>query len=158
VQYIDQNEISNSGIEADIYGVMGEFIVYNIGFNLAYNRSLKNKGKDSFAGFGGGALFTNMDTMILNEITRDRDSKSIVTGLSYDINNLSFLYAYGSFRGDPNSLSEKAHIVEQNMGVEYNYNDEFVGYLIYVKSDDKYTINATDSDFKHIRVMVNYNF
>ncbi len=158
LQYLDQSELSNSQVDSSIYGVMAEIITYNLGFNIAYNRSFSDKEKGSFSGFGGGTLFTNMDTMILDEITYDRDAGAIVTGVSYEINNFAFLYAYGNFKGKINSLDQKEHIVEQDMGIEYNFNDEFVAYVIYVKSQDKQNNIPTDFDFEHVRVMANYNF
>jgi hypothetical protein len=158
LQYLEQSELSNSGVESSIYGIMAEIITHNFGINIAYNRSFSNNAKGIFSGFGGGALFTNMDSMILDEITHDRDAGAIVTGLSYEVNNFAFLYAYGNFKGKSNSTDQKEHIVEQDMGVEYNFNDEFVAYVIYVKSQDKQSKIPTDYDFDHVRVMANYNF
>lgn len=158
LQYLEQSELSSSGVESSIYGVIAEIITHNIGFNIAYNRSFSSKGKGSFSGFGGGSLFTNMDTMILDDITYDRDAGAIVTGISYEIDNFAFLYAYGNFKGKANSINQKEHIVEQDMGVEYNFNDEFIAYLIYVNSKDEQNHLTSDSDFEHIRVMANYNF
>jgi hypothetical protein len=148
IQYLNQRENAQSGIKSDIYGAMVELITYNIGFNFAYNRSSKHSGKKSFSGFGGGALFTNMDTMILDEIADDRDAEAFVAGLSYEINNFAFLCAYGTYEGDKNSLNDEEDIKELNSGVEYNFNDEFVAYFIYVKNDD----------LSHVRLMANYNF
>ncbi|MCW9067841.1 MAG: OprD family outer membrane porin, partial [Sulfurimonas sp.] len=119
-QYLSQSEISNSGEEASIYGLLAEFSAYDLGVSLAYNHSQKQSGKTSFSGFGGGTLFSNMDIMILDEITADRDSRAIVAGLSYEIGDLTLTYAYGDFDGDADSIGDKANVVEQDIGFEYS--------------------------------------
>lgn len=158
VQYLNESELKDSGIEADIYGAMVEFVAYDLGFNLAYNQSNKKTDKTSFSGFGGGCLYTSMDTMIIDEITEDRDATAIVAGLSYALGDFNFLYAYGDFSGDKNSLGDKAHIVEQDIGFEYSFNDEFLVAAIYVLEEDKESSVKTDSDWDRMQVMVNYNF
>ena len=158
IQYLNETEISNSGIEANIFGALFEYTLKDLTFGFAYNTSAKEKGKSSFSGFGGGTLFTNMDTMILDEITQDREASSYVGGVSYALGDFSLLYAYGNFKGENDSLGDKEHIVEQDIGVEYNYNDELVAYIMYVASEDKLNSLSTDNDWNHLRVMVNYNF
>jgi len=158
VQYLNEGELDNSGVKADIYGVMAEFVAYDLGFNIAYNSSSKQTAKESFSGFGGGSLFTSMDTMILDGITADRDASSVVAGLSYAIGDFNLLYAYGDFKGDADSTGVKEHIIEQDMGFEYNLNDEFVVSAIYVMEEDKENSAKTDSDWNRAQVMLNYNF
>ncbi len=158
VQYLNESELDNSGIKADIYGVMAEFVAYDLGLNIAYNSSLKHTAKESFSGFGGGSLFTSMDTMIIDEIAIDRDASAVVAGLSYAIGDFNLLYAYGDFSGDADSNGVKAHIVEQDMGFEYNLNDEFVVSAIYVMQEDRENSAKTDNDWNRVQIMLNYNF
>ena len=158
VQYLNESQLDASGIEANIYGAMVEFVAYDLGFNLAYNRSYKKTNKESFSGTGGGVMFTSMDTMIIDEITKDRDTSAVVAGLSYAIGNSNLLYAYGDFDGDKNSIGEKMHIVEQNMGFEYNVNDKFVVAAIYVIEEDRQNSLKTEDDFNRLQVMINYTF
>ncbi len=155
-QYLNESEIDASGIDANIYGGMLEFVAYGLGLNIAYNKA--DKTKESFSGLGGGILFTNMDTMILDEIAVDRDAYAVVSGISYSYENFNFLYAYGSFKGDADSSQEKAHIIEQDIGFEYSVNEEFLVAAIYVISEDKQTTQKTDYDWDRAQVMVNYNF
>jgi hypothetical protein len=155
-QYLKESELNESGIDTDIYGGLLEFVAYDIGLNIAYNKA--DKTKESFSGVGGGRLFTSMDTMILDEIAVDRDAYAIVSGVSYSYADFNFLYAYGSFKGDPNSSQEKAHIVEQDIKCEYNVNDKFLVALLYVISEDKQNSIKTDYDWDRAQVMVNYNF
>ena len=158
LQYLHETELDNSGFGADIYGAMLEFVAYDIGFNLAYNKADKKTGLESFSGNGGGSMFTSMDTMIIDDITQDREVNAYVAGISYSIDDVGFLYAYGDFDGDADSLNVKAHIVEQDIGFEYNMNDEFLVSAIYVLSEDKEFNAKTTNDWNRIQVMVNYNF
>ncbi len=158
VQYLKESEVDNSGIEADIYGVMGEVASSGFSLSLAYNKSSKQRGKTSFSGFGGGTLFTNMDTMIIDEITEDRDAEAVVVGVAYELNNFTLSYSYGDFKGDADTTGAKAHIVEQDIGVDYAPNDNLsVGAILTI---DKNKEDATSTDFndKNFRVLVSYNF
>jgi hypothetical protein len=154
-QYLYQSEIDNSGIEATIIGALVEVVVSNIGFNLAINQSYKHKGKSSFTGIGGGALFTNLDTIGLDVISADRDSRAIVAGVSYEYKNFGCTYAYGDFSGDEDSIGDNEHIIEQDIGASYNLNDEFVVGLIYSLYDDKENLAQ---DWNRGQVILNYNF
>ena len=154
-QYLYQSEIDNSGIEASIIGALVEVVVSNIGFNLAINQSYKHEGKSSFTGIGGGALFTNLDTMGLDVISADRDSRAIVAGVSYEYKNFGCTYAYGDFSGDEDSIGDNEHIIEQDIGASYNLNDEFVVGLIYSLYDDK---ENSAQDWNRGQVILNYNF
>ena len=154
-QYLKESELSGSGTSASIYGALIELVAYDIGLNIAVNKSEKQTGKESFSGFGGGALFTNMDTMIIDEITLDREALSYVLGIVYSYDDIELLYAYGDFNGAANSSGVKEHIVEQNIGIGYNFNEEFVVGAIYVKQDDK--IDPSNS-WNRFQVALNYNF
>ena len=46
LQYLNENELDNSGYEADIYGALVEFVAYDIGFNIAYNKANKKSNKN----------------------------------------------------------------------------------------------------------------
>jgi hypothetical protein len=158
MQYLSEIEVNNSGVEADIYGVLIEGVAYGIGINIAYNQASAKDGKRSFSGIGGGTMYTSMDTMIIDEITEDRDANALVLGLVYSISDWNFLYAHGSFVGEANSLGEKAHIVEQDMGFEYDVNDEFVIAAIYVIQEDLETSAKTANDWSRAQLMVKYDF
>lgn len=158
VQYLRESELSNSGYEASIYGGLVELVAYGAGINLAYNKSDKIDGKKSFSGIGGGYMYTSMDTMIIDEITEDRDARAIVASLVYDIGNWELLYAYGDFSGDENSAGQKVHIVEQDISLTFNVTDEFVIAAIYVKEDDQENTIKTEYDWDRVQVMVKYDF
>jgi hypothetical protein len=158
VQYLTQDELDNSGVESDIYGAMAELVVYGLGLNIAYNKSLKKDNKQSFSGFGGGTLFTNMDSMILDTITADRDADVVVSGISYEIGDFNFLYAYGNFKGDVNSLGDKEHIVEQDIGLNYSHNENFNISALYNRNNDKLNSGSNDGNWDNFRVLMSYNF
>ena len=158
VQYLNEREVDKSGIKANIYGAMAEVETHGFDFTLAYNKSSKEKGKTTFSGFGGGTLFTSMDTMILDEITEDRDAKALVGGISYTLNDFTLSYAYGDFKGDADSRGTKAHITEQDIGLEYSYNDNLSISASYIIDDNKEDATSTDFNDKNFRVLVSYNF
>lgn len=126
---------------------------------MAYNNSSKKEGKGSFSGFGGGTLFTSMDTMILDEITNDRNAEAVAFGLSYEIDRLVLMYAYGDFSGDADTLGDKAHVVEQNIGAEYTViEDKLFVRAIYVEQEDKESLVKTDNDWSRLELAVSYSF
>ena len=158
LQYLNEKELSESAIGADIYGALVEVTAYDVGMILAYNKSVKKVGRNSFSGFGGGALFTSMNTMIVDEIADDRAVGAYVAGASYSIGDFGFLYAYGDFDGGNNGANVQARIVEQDMGFEYNVNEELLVSAIYVLSEDKESSPKTGYDWQRAQVMLNYNF
>lgn len=159
VQYLNESEISSSATKANIYGALAELSAYGFTFGAAYNKSNRKAGKESFSGFGGGALFTSMDTMILNEITYDRDAEAVVGNISYEIDKLTFSYSYGDFDGDADGFGDRAHIVEQNIGAEYSViKDKLLVRAIYAVQNDKESVAKTDNDWSRFQLMVAYSF
>jgi len=158
-QYLNQREAHDSGIDSSIYGVMAELVIYeDFSISAAYNNSKKHSGKGSFSGFGGGTLYTNMDSMIIDAITLDRDIKATVAGVTYSIGDFGFMYAYGDFDGDANSFGDKEHIIEQNLGFEYKANEELTIAAIYVKNNDKENNGSNGGNWENIRAFASYSF
>lgn len=155
VQYLHESEIGDSGVSASIYGALFEFVLYDIGFNIAFNKSQKNADRESFSGFGGGALFTNMDTMIIDEIAKDREALAYVAGVSYRYGDLEFLYAYGDFLGERDSSDTLAHISEQNIGLGYSFSEKFVAGVLYVIEKD---FQDSANNWNRAQVALSYNF
>ncbi|MCF6308930.1 MAG: OprD family outer membrane porin [Sulfurimonas sp.] len=157
-QYLNENEISNSGTEASIYGVMAELLAYNVGFTLAYNDSSRKAGKETFSGFGGGTLFTSMDTLILNDIAVDRDVRVVVAGISYEFDDISIFYAYGDSDGGADGLGVKAHNTEYDIGFEYTISDELIINAVYTIHEDKENLAKTDFYWDRFYLILAYNF
>ena len=153
-QYLKETEVENSGIEAKIYGASVALETNTFGLNLAYNKSTKIETKASFSGFGGGAMFTSMDYMIIDEITLDSDAQAIVIGASYAISDFDFSFAYGNFTSEDSSAT-KAHIVEQDIALEYIVYDNIVATAIYVDFADK---ENSANDWKQTRLMIGFDF
>lgn len=158
-QYLNQSESDNSGIDSSIYGAMAEFVMFeDFALSAAYNKSKKQALKGSFSGFGGGTLYTNMDSMIIDAITADRDVQAVVAGLTYTYNDFGFMYAYGDFDGDADSTGAKEHIVEQDIGLEYTPNENLTIAAIYTKNKDKENSGSNGGDWENVRALVSYSF
>ena len=158
-QYLSESEQEASNTKANICGALVELEYDKLSASLAYNRSEKHAGKKSFSGFGGGTLFTSMDTMILDEITEDREAYATVFGLGYSpLDSLSLSYAYGDFKGKANSAATSEHITEQDIALEYAFSDEFNLAAIYVISRDKENSAKTAYDWDRAQVMLTYDF
>lgn len=159
VQYLNESEISSSATKANIYGAMTELSAYGFTLGVAYNNSRKNENSVSFSGFGGGTLFTSMDTMILDEITYDRDAEAVVGSIGYEIDDLTLTYAYGDFNGDADGFGNRAHVVEQNIGAEYSViKDKLLVRAIYAVQKDKESVAKTENDWSRLEFMVAYSF
>ena len=152
VQYLQEEELKSSGVESTIYGTLVECIIYDIGLNISYNRALQKLDKKSFAGFGGGTLFTSMDTITLDLLAQDENAQAIATGLTYNYKKFQFLYAYGDFSSD------SKHIAEQDITAQYNINDEFLVATIYSIESDLKQQQKTDDDWNRLQILINYNF
>jgi hypothetical protein len=158
VQFLKEDELSKSGYDADIYGGMLELVIGGLGVNFAYDTTDTSNKKQIFSGTGGGTLYTGLDTMTLDVIAVDRRAQAFVSGISYNYDNLNFLYAYGAFLGDKDSNDVKAYIVEQNIGFEYNVNEEFIVSAIYVLEEDRHSRVKTENDWNRAQLMIHYNF
>jgi len=157
-QYLNQSENDNSGVESRVYGGMAELVLGNIGFNIAYDKSNKQKNKRIFSGFGGGTMYTSMDNMIIENIAQDRDAYATVGGISYAVNkNFNFLYAYGDFHGNANSAGVSEHIIEHNIGFEYTKKSITIA-SIYTKQEDKDNTGVNNGDWSNIRILGSYSF
>ena len=164
-QYLTENDQKkdgvNSEIEGSILGAMVEAKFYNITTTLAYDKVSVKDGKSIFEGFGGGASYTNLDTMTAGALHDGTygDGNSYKFGLSYEIADFTIFGAYGDYRADAIAGGVKAHVTEMNFGLEYEYNDgEADIALIYVVGRDKESSTKTEFDNDRIQVVLNYNF
>jgi hypothetical protein len=157
-QFLSEDELANSGYDADIYGTMLEFAFDGIELKFAYNTTDTSQKRQTFSGTGGGTLYTSLDTMTLDNIAIDRKAQAIVSAISYNYDNLNLFYAYGSFLGEKNSDGIKAYIVEHNIGLEYNVNKKFIVSAIYVVEEDRQNRVKTENDWTRAQLMIHYNF
>ena len=158
VQFLNENELSNSNYDTNVYGGLLELTTGGFGVNFAYNSCDASNGKKVFLGLGGGAFFTSMDTMTIDVVAEDRKVQALVSTISYDYNNFNLLYAYGDFNGNKNSQNIKAHIVEQDITLEYNINDKFIVSGVYVLKEDRQNSVKTENDWNRAQLKVEYNF
>jgi len=98
--------------------------------------------------------------MILDNFTQDRDVTATVASISYVLGTFHMLYAYGDFKGDADGLDVKEHLIEQNIGAEYHFNNEFTSSIIYVIDDYKEGDSAATGieEQTSLRFMMTYNF
>lgn len=158
VQYLNQSELDGSNIKANIYGGSVKVDVDDFNLGIAYNKSIRQKGKHSFSGYGGGTLYTSMDTMILNEITHDRDAQATVASLSYQFLDCNFLYAYGEFKGGADSFGVKEHITTHNIVVQYTTKRGLTFSSVYIYHKNKEDSMSTFYNDSNFRVFASYNF
>lgn len=158
IQYINQSQVNNSGVEANIYGALEELAVYGATINVAYSKSLENIDKKSFSGFGGGVLYTSMNIMILDVIAQDREADAFMAMINYNLFGADIYYAYTNFIGGKNSLGKEEHIVERDIGVNYAFNDNFELVSVYVIEEDFKSSVKTPNDWERFQVMLRYTF
>lgn len=158
LEYLNEKQVNSSGVEADIYGALAELSVYDIAFNIAYNKSLKNTGKRSFSGLGGGTLYTSVNVMIMDVIAQDREVDAFMAMVNYNLFGADIYYAYADFSGGKNSSAIKEHIVEQNIGLDYSMNDRFDLTSVYVIAEDLENYTKSSNDFERFQMMLRYRF
>jgi len=164
-QYLTENDQKkdgiNSDIEGSIIGAMVEAKFYNLTTTLAYDKVSVKDGKSIFEGFGGGASYTNLDTVTAGALHDGSygDGSSYMLGLSYEVAGFTIFGAYGDYKADAIGGGDKAHVSEMNFGLEYEYSDgEADIALIYVVGKDRESSAKTEFDNDRIQVVLNYNF
>jgi hypothetical protein len=156
LQYLNENELQHSNISADIFGVSARLKIQHLRLGIAYDRAVVARGKESFSGFGGGTLFTSMDTTILDNIAQDRNAYAIVPNIGYNFNKISLYYAYGAFLADENSAGEKSHIIEQNVKLTFRPYEHWRLSALFVTYDN--LNNTSDPSWKRLQFLIAYKF
>ncbi len=161
LQYSNQSEKENSGIEGTLFGAMVE--VGFSGFTLAgaYNTLDIDAGKEYFGGFGGGVGFVNMDEMTAGTFTVSQSGEGFKVGIAYDFSEVGFdgfavSYDYGNFKGD---IINEAN--EQNFILSYANGKTWDAELIYTSLEDvnqDFGENESDGGFSRVLTRINYNF
>ncbi len=158
VQYINESELKNSGISANVYGAMIGLISHGIDIFVAYNKAIIPKHKQSFSAFGGGSLYTSMDTMILDNIAIDRDAYAYVFSASYTFHNINFIYAQGYFLGHDNSVGVKANITEQDIRLQYQLNNKTTISTMAIFDNNLQNPNDVSTNWVRAETYISYNF
>lgn len=165
LQYANQSEKDNSGIEGTLYGAKVELVFSGITLGAAYNTLDVDDGKEYFGGFGGGVGFVNMDETTAGTFTVSQGADSYKLAIVYDfaeigVDGLTAEYHYGHGEGNKNH-----EIDEQNFIVSYANNNNWDIEAIYSTIDDKLKDfgedangNPSDSGFDRLLVRANYNF
>lgn len=142
--------------DAQTYGISVETNFTEIGVTVlaAYNQDNGDTGAVGLS-LGGGPFFTSMEDQTLDVM--ETAGRAWIIGAGYDfgklgIDNLTFGFAYGSFKADDSSLYESREI---DSVLEYNFNDKITASAAYAIVDFK--VNGM-KDYDQFRVIANYNF
>ena len=161
LQYANQSEKENSGIDGELFGAMLEVSFSSLTLSGAYNSLNVEANKDYFGGFGGGVGFVNMDEMTAGTFSISQSGEGYKVGVAYDfsqlgVNGLSLSYNYGNFKGD---IIHKAH--EQNFVLAYAHSSNWDAEIIYTSLEDvnkDFGEDETDGGFDRVLTRFNYNF
>jgi len=161
LQFANQSEIDNSGIDGTLYGAMAEFGYKGITLGIAYDKVDVDDDSIYFAGFGGGVSFVGMFEMSAATLASYEDIDAYKTTIGYDFSHvgfdgLSMSFDYGDFKGDNNHEAK-----EYNFTLAYESNTNWDIEIVYDKIDDEYqNLSEDGTDFSLDRVLVraNYNF
>jgi hypothetical protein len=95
--------------------------------------------------------------MIIDDITDNANAKAITASVLYDFKGFNLLYAYGDFNTIANNNTEKIHIVEQNIGLEYSL-DENIAFSVVcvIRKNEKSIVDG--ENFNNYRLMTSYSF
>ncbi len=165
LQYANQSERSNSGIDATLFGAMAELGFAGVTLGAAYDTLNVDDGKGYFGGFGGGVGFVNMDEMTAGTFIVSQGADAFKVGIAYDFaeigaDGFTTEYNYGRFEGDKHSSAS-----EQDFYLTYAHGETWdveVTYAI-IKDVDKdigedVSGNPADGGFDRLLVRANYNF
>ena len=166
VQFANQSELDNSGIEGMLYGAMAELHYADLSIGLAYDKVNVDNDSAYFGGFGGGVGYVNMFEMTAGVLASFEDIDAWKLSLGYDfsslgLNGLSTTFDYGDFKGE-NDREAK----EYNFTLAYAPSDSWNVEAVYDKIDDVYH-NLLEDDQTHARldysldrllVRANFNF
>jgi hypothetical protein len=165
VQFANQSEIDNSGIDSMLYGAMIEFGYKGLNLSVAYDKVDVEDNSAYFGGFGGGVGYVNMFEMTAGALATFEDIDAFKYSIGYDFSSLgceglSMTFDYGDFEGENNHEAK-----EYNFTLAYAPSSQWDLEIVYDKIDDVHhnlreTPNATHIDFSLDRVLVraNYNF
>jgi hypothetical protein len=150
MQYANQSEIDNSGIDASLYGAMVEFGYHGLSLSVAYDKVDVDSGSSYFGGFGGGVGYVNMYETTAASLAENSSVESYKLAIAYEFNSdLNIGFEYGNFKNDA-----KDEIDEYDFIVEYNINDSLSIDVTYAKID----ATSKQDSFKSLLVRANYNF
>ena len=141
---------------ARTFGVSMELVSEHNGLHLlmAYNNDNGNSGASTLS-LGGGPLFTSMEDQTLDAV--GEAAEAWIIGLGYHFKNfgikgLNAGLAYGSFKSNKTS---NYHVKEVDTIIKYDFSKKFSALMAYADVD--FQTNTT-TDYKQLRVIINYNF
>jgi hypothetical protein len=127
VQYSSINELEDSNIAGDVYGVMSILHYNGLFLGAAFNKAFVEEGNAITDGFGGGPYYTSLDEATIaamSEASAGQHIEAYRIGGGYDLKQLGsgFLngfmleLAYGKLESETKSVIEKDVILTYEMG------------------------------------------
>lgn len=154
-QFANQEELKNSGIGANMVGMMGEVAYQNLYANVAYDRVRVENDKEYFSGFGGGSAFVNSFETTASFLSIKRSVDTYRYSAGYSLDDFAMEYSFGDYR----AKSERVDVNEHNLVLSYDYdsiNNELT--LATIDHNNKTAPHNTDKSYRLIMFRLTYSF
>jgi imipenem/basic amino acid-specific outer membrane pore len=157
-QFTDFNEKKNSGMDGSVYGIVA---TYNFGMfilSAAYNKVSNDEGKIISNGFGGGAYFTSMEEITIDNL---EDAKAYQLSAEFDLANvgiegLTLSTLYGDFKSRPMD----ANVKEFDIIAAYKMSEAVSADISYATVNDKNNNfnGGDDGGYDRFLARIQYSF
>jgi len=160
-QYGQFNELQNSTIDGNVYGVGVSFNIDMLRVGAAYNKVSSGSGKAIANGFGGGPYFTSMEETTVDGL---EDAKAYQFNAELDMSDAGIEGAklavlYGKFKGK--TEGSDARVSEFDVVLAYDINENVSADMSYATIDDKNKNtgdSGTDGGYDRFLLRLTYNF
>ncbi len=145
-------ELDNSQVDGEVFGLMSIFHYGGIFIGGAYNGVEVKSGKYISNGFGGGPYYTSLDEATIaaiSEASVGKDAEAFRLGGGYEFENgLVVEFVYGELYNDDD------RIVEEDIVLGYELEDRWNLEITYTN----YTSSCNNNTFKRSLARLEYNF
>lgn len=160
-QYGHFNELQNSMIDGNVYGIGATYNIGMLTVGAAYNTVSSGSGKAIANGFGGGPYFTSMEEMTIDGL---EDAKAYQFNAELDLSEVGIEGArlaalYGKFKGKTEGLDAK--VSEFDVVLAYDINENVCADMSYATIDDKNKNtgdSGTDGAYERFLLRLSYSF
>lgn len=160
-QFGQFNELQNSTIDGNVYGIGATYNIDMLTVGAAYNKVYSDSGKAIVNGFGGGPYFTSMEEMTIDGL---EDAKAYQFNAELDMSDagaegLRVAALYGKFKGKAGGLDAK--VSEFDVVLAYDINENICADMSYATIDDKNKNTGdtgTDGGYDRFLVRLSYSF
>jgi len=160
-QYGHFNELQNSTIDGNVYGIGATYNIDMLTLGAAYNTVSSGSGKAIANGFGGGPYFTSMEEMTIDGL---EDAKAYQFNAELDLSDAGIEGArlaalYGKFKGKTEGLDAK--VSEYDVVLAYDINENLCADMSYATIDDKNKNtgdSGSDGAYERFLFRLSYSF